>query len=156
MAAGDWDGPRMRTHEGDIPDSRTRFAAPTADGVTRDDLQTKAVKFDQGKLRWDLLPWDAVEKLVALYTIGAAKYDDNNWLKGFRWMRTVAALMRHLTLWIMANMNGEDGLDHDNDEFCRQLGLPTPSHLDAVIWNAMALRTFDLRGLGTDDRPTRQ
>jgi hypothetical protein len=128
-------------------------SGPYAGANTPEDIAKAAVKFDSGKLRWDLLPFDAVEALVALYTIGAQKYADNNWLKGFHWMRTVAALLRHLTLWILAPMRGEDGLDHDNDKYCKELGLPTPSHLDGVIWNAVALRTFELRGLGTDNRP---
>ena len=39
----------------------------------------KGRKFDGGKMRWDLLPYDAVEKIVDILTYGAEKYDPNNW-----------------------------------------------------------------------------
>ena len=32
------------------------------------------IKWDENKLRWDLLPWDAIEKIVEIYSFGAAKY----------------------------------------------------------------------------------
>lgn len=130
-------------------------ASPDAGANRPEDIVKAAVKFDAGKARWDLIPWDAMEQLANLYSIGAVKYADNNWLKGFRYGRTVAAMLRHLMAWWLAKLKGEDGLDHDNDEICKQLGINTPSHLVAVIWNAVALLTFELRGLGEDDRPTR-
>jgi hypothetical protein len=125
------------------------------DANTVAEIPKAAVKFDQGKLKWDLVPWDAIQKLVELYTIGAAKYDDNNWLRGgFRYGRALAAAMRHLMAWWLSKLFGGDGLDHDNDVYCQQLGLPTPSHLTAAMWNIVALLTYELRGLGEDDRPT--
>ena len=47
---------------------------------------SRAMRFNAGKLRYDLLPADALERLVGVYTIGAEKYDDRNWEKGFPWM----------------------------------------------------------------------
>jgi hypothetical protein len=116
-----------------------------------------AVKFDGGKTRWDLIPWDAMEQLAIHYTIGAQKYADNNWLKGFRYGRTLAAAMRHLMAWWMAKLRGEDGRDRDPQlvAVCDQLGVEPPLHLTAALWNVTALLTFTLRGLGEDDRPSR-
>lgn len=31
----------------------------------------EGLKYDNGKLRWDLLPLDQVEKIVEVYTFGA-------------------------------------------------------------------------------------
>ncbi len=38
-----------------------------------------AIKNDLGKLRWDLLPMEQVEKVVEVLTKGAEKYTANNW-----------------------------------------------------------------------------
>ena len=55
-------------------------------------------KDDSGKLRWDLLPIKEVEEVVKVLTLGAVKYDDNNWQKvpdGKN--RYYAAALRHIT-----------------------------------------------------------
>jgi hypothetical protein len=39
------------------------------------------VKHDGGKLRYDLLDDAAMDELAAVLTVGASKYDDNNWRK---------------------------------------------------------------------------
>ena len=36
-------------------------------------------KDDLGKLRWDLLPIEQIEQVVAVLTHGAIKYGDYNW-----------------------------------------------------------------------------
>jgi len=103
------------------------------------DIKKGAVKDDKDKVRMDLLPMDVITSLSRTYTEGAAKYEDRNWENGWRYGRAYAALLRHLTLWWC----GED-----NDPI-----HPHGHHLDAVIFNAIALRAFTLRGVGEDDRP---
>lgn len=39
------------------------------------------VKYDEGKDRWDLLPFAQVRKVVKILTFGASKYSPNNWQK---------------------------------------------------------------------------
>lgn len=126
-----------------------------SDAASAADIPKAAVKFDNGKIRWDLIPWDAIEQLAILYSVGARKYADNNWLKGFRYGRTVAAAMRHLMKWWLAKLKGEDGIDYENADLYYEVGWQPQSHLVAVVWNIVALLTFELRGLGEDDRPTR-
>jgi len=55
------------------------------------------IKADEGKLRYDLLPVDALEGLAQIFTYGSLKYNDNNWLKSEYPERYYAAMMRHLT-----------------------------------------------------------
>ena len=88
------------------------------------------VKFDEGKQRWDLLPIEILEQVVARYTHGAIKYGPNNWQKvdGAK-DRYYAALLRHLS----AARQGER-MDPD---------APHLTHLSAVIWNAIALAWLD-------------
>lgn len=71
------------------------------------------IKHDQGKARWDLLPWPALEELVKVYTNGATKYSDWNWARGMKWSRLLAALMRHLCKLVRGEwLDPESGLPH--------------------------------------------
>lgn len=85
-------------------------------------------KDDGGKLRWDLLPLDLVEKLVEVYTFGAQKYAPNTWQNlpdGYN--RYKAAMLRHLAAH-------EKGEVRDPDS-----GL---LHLAHCCWNALAMIHF--------------
>ena len=95
-----------------------------------------AMRFDGDKVRWDLLPFDALEQVAMVSTYGAKKYAPKNWERGMSWSRMFGSMMRHLT----ARMRGER-LDPES-------GLP---HLAHVAWNAIALCTYDLRSVGKDD-----
>ena len=80
-------------------------------------LETKGMKFDGEKPRWDLLPYDQVEKIVRVLTIGARKYKPDNWQKVKDPInRYSAALMRHIVAWekgeIMDPETGEEHLAH--------------------------------------------
>jgi len=57
----------------------------------------KGRKFDSKKLRWSLLPWDALAPVVRVLEFGCKKYKENNWMKvegGYRRYRDAA--LRHL------------------------------------------------------------
>lgn len=58
------------------------------------------MKHDGGKPRYDLIPPHALDALVRVLTIGAAKYAPDNWktVDGRRW-RYFAAAQRHLWAW---------------------------------------------------------
>jgi hypothetical protein len=100
----------------------------------------EAVKFDAEKARYDLVPTHALEMLVAVYTFGARKYDDNNWRKGMKWHRVFGAIMRHL--W--AFWSGED-----NDI---ESGLP---HLAHAAWGCFTLLDYLEYRKEFDDRWTK-
>lgn len=95
------------------------------------------VKFDQAKIRTDLLAFDALEATAEVLTHGATKYGDRNWEQGFNWMRIVGALTRHLFAYIR-------GEDRDPET-----GLLHLAHASCCL---MMLLTFQLRAIGTDDR----
>lgn len=70
-------------------------------------------KFDSDKLRFDLIPVDALTELAKVYTMGCKKYGENNWRKGLWWGRIFAALMRHLwAFWRGEELDKESGLSH--------------------------------------------
>lgn len=87
--------------------------------------------------RFDLIPPDALWKLAEVYGKGSQKYTDRNWEKGFAWGLSIAALERHLSLFKQRE-------DIDPETQCH--------HIAQVAWHALTLLTFQLRGLGTDDR----
>jgi hypothetical protein len=89
-------------------------------------------KSDGGKLRYDLVPMDALDEVVKRFTHGTAKYAPGSWKKLDNAVeRYSAALMRHYS----AYRQGER-LDPES---------PGLSHIGAVAWNALALVWFDLR-----------
>lgn len=94
-------------------------------------LPEKDLKKDQGKLRYDLVPFDALDDVVRVYMMGAEKYQERSWERGIRYSRVFAALLRHLFAWW-------HGDDRDTES-----GLP---HLAHVAWNALALLTYTKRG----------
>jgi hypothetical protein len=90
-------------------------------------------KFDGDKLRYDLVPMDALDEVVRRFTHGAAKYAPGNWQTVDDAVeRYSAALMRHYS----AYRQGER-MDPE---------APGLSHIGAVAWNALALVWFELRG----------
>lgn len=87
--------------------------------------------------RFDLIPIDPLTELARHYGKGAAKYDANQWRKGYDWSLSYAALQRHLT----AFWNGED--------YDEETGSP---HMVAVAWHAFALLEFMNTCPELDDR----
>jgi Domain of unknown function (DUF5664) len=100
----------------------------------------KGIKFDEGKLRWDLLPPYALRELVKLYNHGAQKYEARNWEKGLAWSRCFNALMRHSWAW----MAGET---HDPE-----FGL---NHMVHAAFCCLSLVEFEKTHPEFDDRPIR-
>ena len=88
-------------------------------------MSNESKKYDEGKLRWDLLPLKEIEDIVKIYTFGAEKYGDNTWqnLKG-GYNRYKAAMFRHL-------MEFEKGNVYDDES-----GM---NHLAHMCWNAIAM-----------------
>ena len=120
-------------HEPDLRDIPNTFTMQDGTVVTME-----GIKFDQGKLRMDLLPPEIDNAIARILTDGADKYGERNWEHGMAWSRPYAALRRHLIAW----WAGED-TDPESGH----------SHLWHVLTNAAFLVAYEQRGIGTDDRP---
>ena len=103
-------------------------------------------KKDEGKARWDLLPFEVIDAVARILTRGALKYADRNWEKGIAYGRVFAGVMRHLTEFWICKVFGRDGINHlDGPE----------SHLDHAICGLMFLSAYEKRGMTAfDDRPS--
>lgn len=83
--------------------------------------QTKAgIKYDLGKPDYSLLPPDSLNDVVKILTLGAQKYDRDNW-KDLQDLenRYFAAAQRHL--WARRNgeiYDDESGIDHGAHAIC--------------------------------------
>jgi hypothetical protein len=99
---------------------------------------TGAVKADENKPRYDLIPPDALNEVAKVLEYGSRKYGDRNWEKGLDHGRLFAAAQRHL--WVY-----ERGMDKDKESNLRHL-----SHAATCV---MMLLASTMRGIGTDDRP---
>jgi len=104
-------------------------------------------KKDEGKARFELLPYEAIEAVARILTAGAKKYADRNWEKGIAYGRVFGAIQRHLTAFWNARLSGSDGINHaDGNE----------SHLDHAICELMFLSAYEKRGMKDfDDRPVK-
>lgn len=83
--------------------------------TTPGELMEIPVRKDAEKIRWELLPWDAVEEVVKVLQFGATKYSDHNWKAGggFNWSRVFNSTVRHLTSWFRGeDRDPESGLSH--------------------------------------------
>jgi hypothetical protein len=68
---------------------------------------------------------------------GATKYFRGNYLRGYAWSLSVDALHRHMLAF-------ESGEDLDKESNCL--------HVAHVAWHGLALASFQIHELGTDDR----
>lgn len=102
--------------------------------------RTEGRKDDQQKVRLDLLPFGALLEVGRVMTHGANRYGADNWLQGMAWRRLLGAALRHLFAFAMG-----EGRDPET-------GL---SHLAHAACCCLFLLTYQLEGLGTDDRPGR-
>lgn len=102
-----------------------------------EDKLKEGIKYDGGKLRFDLIPGEALIELAKIYTFGAAKYEDHNWRKGMKWSRIFGAIMRHTWAWFM----GED-IDPESK-------LP---HMAHAAWGCFTLMSYAKIKPEFDDR----
>jgi len=86
-------------------------------------------KYDNDKVRWDLLLWDEVEDVAKVLTYGAKKYEDYNWIAVPEAQdRYFAAAHRHIKAW-----RSDESLDSGS-------GLP---HLAHAVCCLLFLMWFD-------------
>ena len=92
-------------------------------------------KYDDGKLRYDLLPVEALQEVVKVFSEGAKKYGDRNWEKGIVYHRLYAASQRHLAQFLMGRPLDDELSTH---------------HVANAVVNLLMLLQFELEGRGKE------
>lgn len=103
-------------------DKAIEVAESIAYKETSNSEQNKAVRYNNGKLRWSLVDFDSLEDMVKVLEFGAEKYKANNWKKGLSITEICESLQRHLYSF----MNNEDNDLESN-----------LSHIGHIMCNAM-------------------
>jgi len=98
------------------------------------------LRFNKGKLRYDLVHPKAHEDMVDILTMGAEKYFDRNWENGLTWTSVLASLKRHITAI-------EKGEDYDKES--------GRLHIAHAACNVHFLNAFYYMFPQGDDRPKR-
>lgn len=89
-------------------------------------MKVAAVKKDDGKPDWSLVPFDGLEGMVRVLEFGAKKYSRDNWMTsgGFSYRRVLTACLRHLFAYMRGEDNDpESGLSHISHAQCNLLFL---------------------------------
>ena len=101
--------------------------------------EMSGIKHDDGKLPYHLLPFDAIDEVVAVLRHGAKKYGGRNWEGGMDWSRLIGASLRHLSSYSQGQR------------------VDPETHLYALahaICNLLFLLAYEKRMVGNDDLPT--
>ena len=100
-------------------------------------MKKGGLRFNEGKLKWSLVSWKALEPMVLVLMFGAEKYDDHNWKKGLKYTEVCESLQRHLNAFI-------EGADNDEESKI--------SHVGHILCNAMFLSYMFLFRKDLDNR----
>lgn len=107
-------------------DLRKDIISPTIREVPVQEKLKQAVKFDDGKVEWSLVPFEALEGMAQVLEFGAKKYAAWNWTEGggFKWTRILGSCLRHLFAFMRGEDNDpESGLSHISHAQCNLLFL---------------------------------
>lgn len=97
----------------------------------------KGDRYNEEKLKWSLLPYEALKPVIEVLMYGAKKYSAWNWRKGLSWTETSESLLRH----VYSFLNNED---YDDESKL--------SHVGHIATNAIFLCYMFLFRKDLDDR----
>lgn len=76
-------------------------------------IQERGLKYDQGKPDFTYVSRELLEGIARVREFGAKKYSRDNWKRGFKFQRSLAAALRHIYAFVRGEDNDpESGLNH--------------------------------------------
>lgn len=76
-------------------------------------VESGGVKYDEGKPDFTYISYELLEEIAKVRAFGAKKYEKDNWKKGFKITRSLAAALRHIFLFLTGETNdSESGHSH--------------------------------------------
>lgn len=100
-------------------------------------MMEKGSRYNQGKLKWSLVSYKALEPMVQVLMFGAQKYSSWNWSKGLKYTEICDSLQRHLNAFLAGEDNDQESKLH---------------HVGHILCNAMFLSYMFLFRKDMDDR----
>jgi hypothetical protein len=114
----------------------------------------QAVRAISDKVRWDWMPWQALEQVAMVFTViqstpqehsrGIGKYKPNNWISGTG--LPLLGFFRGATSHLYRFFFLREDLDPETNLH----------HLAHAGWNVICALETVLQGKGVDDRPSRE
>lgn len=90
-----------------------------SDELQQEDQKNEGLRYNTGKLRYDLIPAFAQQQYARVLTKGAEKYAERNWEKGMSWSSVLASLKRHIAAFELGeDFDKESGLHHMAHVMC--------------------------------------
>lgn len=81
-------------------------------------------RYNEGKLKWNLVSYKALEPMVRVLMFGAQKYSSWNWSKGLKYTEICDSLQRHLNAFLQGeNDDPESKLHHVGHILCNGMFL---------------------------------
>lgn len=108
------------------------------DGHTINLATDKADRFNDGKRKYSLIDFKALEGMVEVLEAGARKYSPDNWKKGLPTNEIFESMMRHLVELQAGNeLDEETGLHHTGHVLCNAMILAYmyQSKREFISWN---------------------
>lgn len=97
---------------------------------------SKGIKYDNGKLRWSLLPIKVMREVIKVLMHGAKKYKPDNWKYVEPWdKRYYNSTKRHLNDWWLGYKNDGDEIEdkEERKEAIKKLDKSGYHHLAHAI-----------------------
>lgn len=129
-------------------EKRTRKALERQEGLGQG-ADGGGKRYNAGKILMELTPPEWEWALADVTTQGSKKYAKRNWEQGMDWSTMIGCMKRHINKFLA-------GERYDGPEFDLEKGETGCHHLAMVAWNALALMSYDLREIGTNDLPPLQ
>lgn len=99
--------------------------------------KTGGIKYDSGKPRVDLVPYELLEEVGMVMGFGCDKYGEANWAKGIHYSRLIAAAERHLGKF-------KQGIDLDDETNLSHVAHAA-TNLGFLLWMARHRPDLDNR-----------
>lgn len=97
--------------------------------------EEKAMRYNEGKLNWELVDWNSLEPMVEVLMFGAEKYAPDNWKKPMDPQKILESLFRHYK----AISNALKESDYTDRELMLNDPESTLPHVGHLLCNAMFL-----------------
>lgn len=90
--------------------------------LTAEKKKPHGLRYNDGKLKWSYVNFEALEPMVRVLMFGAQKYEPFNWQKGLDRQEILESMQRHLAALFDGETNDkESGISHMGHIMCNAM-----------------------------------